>query len=165
MTKNAYISLLLLALAGSAQADIYKCVDENGHTTYTNEKAGTQSRGCTLMSREQPVSTVPAPARKSSSSGNNGSSANASPTTFPKVDDSTQRNRDNDRRKILEQELTNEEKLLDTAKKDLAEQEAVRQGDEKNYQKYLDRIQRYKDSVRLHERNIEAIRKEIGNLK
>lgn len=164
MTKNAYISLLLLALASSAQADIYKCVDENGHTTYTNEKAGTQARGCTLMSREQSVSTVPAPARKSNS-GANGTTATSTPSHFPKVDDSTQKTRDNDRRKILEQELANEEKLLDTAKKDLAEQEAVRQGDEKNYQKYLDRIQRYKDSVRLHERNIEAIRKEIGNLK
>lgn len=163
MIKNTCFSLLLFAFACSAEADIYKCVDENGHTTYTNEKTGTPSKGCTLMSREQPVSTVPAPARKSSSTSS--SPATASPSNFPKVDDSTQKTRDNDRRKILEQELANEEKLLEDAKKELAEQEPVRQGNEKNYQKYLDRIQGYKDSVRLHERNIEAIRKEISNLK
>jgi len=164
MIKKACFSLLLFGFACGAQADIYKCVDENGHTTYTNEKTGSQSKGCTLMSREQPVSTVPAPARKNHS-GASGTTATSTPSHFPKVDDSTQKTRDNDRRKILEQELANEEKLLEDAKKELAEQEPVRQGNEKNYQKYLDRIQGYKDSVRLHERNIEAIRKEITNLK
>lgn len=161
MTKLRYSSLLLLVFAGSVQADIFKCVDDMGHTTYTNDKPGAMTKGCTLMSREQPVSTVSSPpARKSSAS-----SANPTPSTFPKVDDSTQKNRDGDRRKILEQELSNEEKLLDSAKKELVEQEGQRLGDEKNYQKYLDRVQRYKDSVQLHERNIEAIRKEIANLK
>lgn len=161
MTKSSYLTLLLLMCVGSAQADIYKCVDDVGHTTYTNDKPGGVTKGCTLMSREQPVSTVSAPpVRKSSSS-----SANPTPSTFPKVDDSTQKSRDSDRRKILDQELSNEEKLLDTAKKELGEQESQRLGDEKNYQKYMDRVQRYKDSVQLHERNIEAIRKEIANLR
>lgn len=158
MTKLRYLSLLLLALVGNAQADIYKCVDDAGHTTYTNDKPGAVTKGCTLMSREQPVSTVSSPpARKAA--------ATPTPSNFPKVDDSTQKTRDGDRRKILEQELSNEERLLDAARKELVEQENMRQGDEKNYQKYLDRIQRYKDSVQLHERNIEAIRKEIANLK
>lgn len=161
MTKLRYFSLLLVVFAGSAQADIFKCVDDAGHTTYTNDKPGNVAKGCTLMSREQPVSTVaPPPVRKSA-----GASATPTPSSFPKVDDSTQRSRDGDRRKILEQELSNEEKLLDTARKTLAEQESQRLGDEKNYQKYLDRVQQYKDSVQLHERNIEAIRKEIANLK
>ena len=38
-------------------------------------------------------------------------------------------------------------------------------GDEKNYQKYLDRIQGYKDKVALHERNIEALNKELAKLR
>jgi hypothetical protein len=41
----------------------------------------------------------------------------------------------------------------------------VRSGDEKNYQRVLDRLQPYKDKVALHERNVEALRKEIRNLR
>jgi hypothetical protein len=44
------------------------------------------------------------------------------------------------------------------------EQEAVREGGEKNYQRVLDRLKPYQDSVQLHERNIDALQKEIGNL-
>ena len=88
-----------------------------------------------------------------------------SPAGFPKVDGDTQKARDNDRRKILEQELATEQKNLDQAKKELAEQEAVRTGDERNYQRVIERLQPFKDKVALHERNIEALKKEIGNLK
>ena len=143
-------SLLCLFASAGARADIYKCVDEAGHITYTNDKPSPQAKGCTLMSRDQPVTTVPAP---------------ATPATFPRVDDSTQKSRDNDRRKILETELANEEKLLEAARKEQAEQEAVRNGNERNYQVYLDRVQPFKDKTALHERNVEAIRKEIANLK
>ena len=40
----------------------------------------------------------------------------------------------------------------------------MRLGDERNYQKYLDRIQGLKDNVALHERNVDALRKEISKL-
>ena len=130
-----------------ARADVFKCVDEDGHVTYTNAK-------CTTLSRDQRVSTVPGRA-----------ASTPSPASFPKVDGDTQKARDNDRRKILEQELAAEQKSLEQAKKELAEQEAIRTGDERNYQRVLDRLQPYKDRVALHERNIEALKKEIGNLR
>lgn len=41
----------------------------------------------------------------------------------------------------------------------------MRSGDERNYQRVLDRLQPFKDKAALHERNIEAIRKEISNLR
>jgi hypothetical protein len=41
----------------------------------------------------------------------------------------------------------------------------VSTGDEKNYQKVVDRIQPYKDRVAQHERNIQAINKELSNLR
>jgi hypothetical protein len=136
-----------------AKADVYKCVDEDGHVTYTNSKPSPKAK-CTTLSRDQRVSTVPGRA-----------ASTPSPAGFPKVDGDTQKARDNDRRKILEQELAAEQKNLEQAKKDLAEQEAIRTGDERNYQRVLDRLQPYKDKVTLHERNIEALKKEIGNLK
>lgn len=160
MTKYALIPLLLLCASG-VQADIYKCVDDLGHVTYTNDKPAPGAKGCSVMSREQPVSTVPAAGGRKS----NSNASASSPAGFPKVDESTQKGRDNDRRKILEQERAKEMADLDQAKKELAEQEAVRNGDEKNYQKYLDRVQSYKDKVDLHQRNIDAINKELANLK
>ncbi len=136
-----------------AWADVYKCVDDDGHVTYTNTKPSAKAK-CSALSRDQRVSTVPGRA-----------SNTPSPSGFPKVDGNTQKARDNDRRKILEQELATEQKNLDQAKKELAEQEAIRTGDERNYQRVLDRLQPFKDKVALHERNLEALKKEIGNLK
>lgn len=143
-------------LASTAQADIYKCMDDSGHTTYTNGKPEAGQKNCSLMTKDQPVSTA-APQKKAS--------ATPTPASFPKVDGDTQKSRDNDRRKILETELATETKALAAAKKELAEQEATRLGDEKNYQKFIDRVQPYKDKVALHERNIDALNKEIAKLK
>jgi hypothetical protein len=153
-----FACILGLSCALPAKADVYKCVDPaSGRVTYTNSKYG--ERGCTVLSRETtPVTTVPSATRKASPGA-------ASPSSFPKVDAGTQRSRDGDRRQILETELATERQLLETSKKELAEQEAQRSGNEKNYAKVLERVQPFKDKVELHERNIEAIRKEIGNLK
>lgn len=84
---------------------------------------------------------------------------------FPKVDGQTQKKRDDERRHILEKELADEQQQLEAARQKLAEQEAIRTGDERNYQRYLDRVQPFRDAVANHERNIEAIRREISNLK
>lgn len=150
---NKFLMVVAAFFALPAWADVYKCVDDDGHVTYTNTKPSSKAK-CSALSRDQRVSTVP------------GRAANTpSPTGFPKVDGNTQKARDNDRRKILEQELETEQKNLDQAKKELAEQEAVRTGDERNYQRVIDRLQPFKDKVALHERNLEALKKEIGNLK
>ena len=66
---------------------------------------------------------------------------------------------------MLEKELLAEETALAEARKALAEQEAIRLGNERNYQKVLDRLQPYKDKVELHQRNVDALKKEIGSLK
>ncbi len=84
---------------------------------------------------------------------------------FPKVDGETQKKRDDERQRILEKELADEQQQLEAARQKLAEQEAIRTGDERNYQRYLDRIKPFRDAVANHERNIEAIRREISNLK
>ncbi|MBS1208706.1 MAG: hypothetical protein H6R19_1104 [Proteobacteria bacterium] len=158
MKRNLRLACLLTCLlAPTAQADIYKCVDDSGHITYTNDKPAAGQRSCSLMTKDQPVNSAAPLAPKKATA--------PSPAGFPKVDSDTQKNRDTDRRKILETELETETKALAAARKELAEQEATRLGDEKNYQKYLDRIQGYKDKVTLHERNVEALNKEIAKLK
>ncbi|WP_341676549.1 DUF4124 domain-containing protein [Niveibacterium sp. SC-1] len=157
MTPRSLLLPVLLLTTGNAYADIFKCTDPaSGRVTYTNSKVG--EKGCELLSKDQAVSTVP--------NRNGGSSAkSATPTDFPRVDSNTQRSRDNDRRRILETELDNERQLLADAKKELADQEAVRNGGEKNYARVQERLKPFQDKVGLHERNIAAIEKEIGNLR
>lgn len=151
----AAVAALLSSLP--AHADIFKCVDPvSGKVTYTNTKIG--EKGCTLLSRDQNVSSVPGPSAKKPA-------ASASPAEFPKVDASTQRSRDGDRRKILETELATEERALESAKKELAEQEGARSGAEKNFAKVQERLKPFQDQVELHERNVEAIRAEIAKLR
>ena len=90
-----------------------------------------------------------------------GAAANPSPAGFPKVQEDTQKARDGDRRHILEQELAGEQRSLEQARKELAEQEALRTANDGRQ----DRILPYKDRVGQHERNIQAIQKELSNLK
>lgn len=148
--QKFFLGMAAAVAATASHADVYKCVDADGHVTYTNTKSS--AKGCKVLSQDQRVSTVPG-------------RATPSPAGFPKVDGDTQKARDSDRRKILEQELGTEQQYLDQARKELAEQEAVRSGDERNYQRVLDRLQPYKDKMALHERNIEALKKEIANLR
>lgn len=159
------ISLLLAALLCSplVRADIFKCVDEAGHVTYTNNKPS--GKGCNTLARDQAVSSVPGGGRPAAATSTPSSGASTGSAGFPRVDSGTQKARDTDRRRILEEELAAEQRSLEGAQKQFSEQEAVRYGDERNYQKVLDRLQPFKDKVQLHERNIEALKREIGNLR
>lgn len=80
--------------------------------------------------------------------------------------------RDNDRRKILEEELANEQKSLEQARKELADAESDPEtfrrkggGTGRNVAAYEEKVKPLQDKVSLHERNIEALKKEIGNLR
>ncbi len=148
---------LTFALALPAWADTFKCMDANGRATYTNMKEQTKGKNCTVVSRE--ISVVPAaPAARANKEA-------SSPAGFPKVDPSTQRNRDEARRRILEEELSGEESALAQAKAELARQESIRTGDERNYQRVIDRLQKYKDEVERHEKNVAALKRELNNAK
>jgi hypothetical protein len=149
--------LLSWALILPAAADTFKCIDANGRATYTNMKEETRGKNCTVVMRE--ISVVPAmPAPRAAT-------PPASPSGFPKVDPATQKTRDDGRRRILEDELNGEEKALAKSKTELAEQEGIRTGGERNYQRVLERLQPYKDEVERHQKNIEALKKELANMK
>ena len=135
---------------------MYKCVDADGRVTYTNDPS--LARGCKLLDSGQAVSTVPAPVRRPAAS-------STTPSSFPRVSAGDQRVRDDGRRQVLESELRTEEEALAQAERNLLEQESVRLGNERNYQKVLDRLQPFKDKLELHKRNIEALRREISGLK
>lgn len=143
--------LFALCISPLAHAQVYKCVDADGKTTYTNDR--NLARGCKALDADQNVSSIPAPRPA------------ATPSSFPKVSPDAQRERDDSRRQVLEKELATEEAALAEARKGLSEQEAIRLGNEANYQKVLDRLQPFKDKVDLHQRNVDALRKEISGLR
>lgn len=153
--------LVILGLCGTARADIFKCTDDAGHVTFANSQGKGCKRIITDPANSSPATGTRPPARVST----------PSPSDFPKVGGEAQRARDGDRRTILEQELAAEQKSLESARKDLAEQEATILPTERNMgggingAKVAERVQSYKDRVQLHERNIEALRKEIANLR
>ena len=153
---------LLGLVAHPVQADVmYQCVDESWHKSFSNIKSSVKGGKCTAMDLGEPAA---APASKAAAA------KAPTPASFPKVDDNAQKARDNDRRRILGDELAAEQKNLDDAKKALAEQEVTVlpneriQGGAIAGGKVQERVQPFKDKVALHERNIEAIQKEIARL-
>lgn len=153
-------TLCIYAGASMAQSATYRCVDANGRSTYTNIKEETVGKKCTVVSRE--VSVVPAE-RIAPQLGPAGPAGKA--LAAPAPSPSTVASRANDRRRILEEELDGEQKRLSEARQKLAEQQAVRSGDEKNYQKVLDRLKPYTETVAQHEKNVEQLRRELGSIR
>ena len=158
--RNLIVTLFLAALAPATLADIYECVEANGNKRFTNIKA--EAKGCKVLHVSTPNTVPGTPAGKPAPQAK---PVVATPSSFPRVDADMQRQRDNDRRRILEQELSNEEKLLGQARKELQEQEAVRLGSERNYQRVLDRLEPYKKKVKLHEDNVASLRRELAGAK
>ncbi|WP_051279618.1 DUF4124 domain-containing protein [Chitinilyticum aquatile] len=174
MLNRASILLSATALLSSAVAlaDIYKYVDENGNVTYTNSPV----KGAQRVYIEQPNvissgsgssggkrSTGTGTSRSSNDSGQKVSAP--SPANFPKVDSATQRSRDSNRKRILQDELANEQTMLNDSKKALSEAETTKTAEEKaNPSKYLERIGRLRENVVMHEKNIAALQKELSRV-
>ncbi|HLX79322.1 MAG TPA: hypothetical protein VKS43_01930 [Burkholderiales bacterium] len=149
------LCLLLGLMAGAARAQtetIWNCKDSTGRTHVTNLKEDTVGKDCRIV-QQQRVTVLPAskPVAKS-------------PAGFPKESASDRVSSKAKQRDTLEQELTQEESMLADARQKLAEQEAVRNGDEKNYSRVLERLKPYKDTVEVHEKNVDALKRELSNL-
>ena len=158
IASRALIFVALTAGAGAACAqgqgvtEIWKCQESNGRYTYTNEKRDTAGKKCELVSREVNVVAPQKPA------------AAARPAGTPRESSEARATARNRQREILEGELKKEEEMLAKGREELAAQEAVRYGDERNYAKVIERLQPFKDNVELHEKNVEALKRELNNL-
>lgn len=143
--KTFLLAFLLLPLAATANT-LYKCIDDSGLVLFTNQK--TKNKNCVVLSQQAPAPTT---------GGGTKAKASATPTPgdFPRVSGNEQKARDSDRRAILEKELANELQNADKAKKALFD--AGNQPAEK--------LQPLRDTVALHERNVESLKKELGNLR
>ncbi|PKO86468.1 MAG: DUF4124 domain-containing protein [Betaproteobacteria bacterium HGW-Betaproteobacteria-12] len=152
MTRIAMALLIGAASLPAAAQTIYKCVDDSGGTLISTTRVNKDCKAVVSA----PETSMPAPKARPAA-------ANPTPATFPRVQENTQKARDNDRRHILEQELAGEQRSLDQAKRELAEQESLRVPT--GAPAGVDRLAPYRDRVAQHERNIVAIQKELSGLR
>jgi hypothetical protein len=158
-----FFSAALMALAcnaAQAQSAIYKCIDAQGRVEFTD----ISKAGCKAL--DLPGS-IPAPARRAGAAPRQSSAAVpvTSPANFPRVDTAVQKARDDDRRGILNDELRAEEKKLADLKAAFNGGEPERQGNEKNYAKYQERVAGMQTDISRTESNIVALRREIANIR
>lgn len=148
-----------LALPAHAQQmeTLWNCRDKDGRTILTNQQSDTAGKECRVV-HQQRVTVVPGVAAPKSSA------KSPSPAGFPKESPADRASSKAKQRDTLEKELVQEQGMLADARKKLSEQEAIRTGDEKNYARVLERLKPFRDSVEVHEKNVEALKREIGNL-
>jgi hypothetical protein len=201
---------LLASTSALAQSAIYKHVDENGRITYTNKPM----KGAVQMELE-PLTTIPstpngvlkpqavaakAPLAEKAEpievNGKESLAASARPavavvtpvssrTTIASIEPGVQRKRDDDRRKILENELSQEEQSLNALRASIIQEQqnptlvaAVRAAQQAEspspaqmvemrnaLDKASGRIRGLQATAAEHEKNIEALKKELGALK
>jgi len=146
---------LPLAPAHAQVTEIYKCVDSGGRPLYTSDKKDTVGKKCDLVSRE--INVVPAvkPVPRVAARSSEG---------FPKESPSTRAAAKERQRDILEKELAEEQQKLAEARQELAEAENLRTSDARtdSYSKVQERLQKSRDNVDLHQKNIEALRRELA---
>ncbi|OGS88270.1 MAG: hypothetical protein A2061_01550 [Gallionellales bacterium GWA2_59_43] len=161
--KLRYLLAVLCAWPLLVQAEIYKSVDADGHVTYSSSPLKGGKR-IILESTSSSSSSSSAPSSRQRAEG--------SPRDFPRVDGATQRGRDDTRRRILEEELAAEERLLVEAKQNLktgeANPEVFKGKDGKTYRhvaKFDEKIKTLGDQVELHQNNVAALKTELSKLK
>jgi len=140
--------------AHAQRTEIFKCRDGAGRWTYTDDARRAEKEKCELVTTHINVAPPAPPIRQQA----------RTPSSFPRESPSDRANAKGRQRDILEKELATEEQDLAKAKQALVEQESVRSGDERNYAKVLERLQPLKDRVETHEKNVEALKRELANL-
>jgi hypothetical protein len=130
-----------------AGSNTYKCYTASGNQSYFNVDSA-EPRGEPQSRRVPPTANT---------------STAPSPSSFPRVDTATQRSREDMRRKVLDDELATEERLLGEARTAYGNGSPAPLPEEQNdTAKYQQRIARLRQAVQLHERNVDALRKELG---
>ena len=156
---------LLAAAQAHAQAPasnvVYRCPG-NVYTDAISAKEA-KDRDCRTL-EGAPVTVIqgsrprPAPAAAPPASGSASRPADA------RIDPNDQRGRDRERRPILEDELRRSENQLADLHREYNKGEPERRGDERNYQKYLDRVAELKAALARKESEIAALKREIAKL-
>jgi hypothetical protein len=141
--------LMHAQIASAAGGEVFRCVNADGNTEYRNVG---DTKGCKKIETGA-VNTVPFPRAATKGPETKGAA---------RVDAGAQRSRDNDRKRILEEELTAEEKRLADLRQEFNNGEPERRGDERNFQRYTERVERLKADISRSEANVESLKRELA---
>ncbi|WP_419186780.1 hypothetical protein [Caldimonas caldifontis] len=161
-TLSSLAMLACLLASGSTWAQtVYRCPGNHFTNSLTPKEA--EAKGCRVVEGGN-VTIVetrrPTPAARPAGT----QAAPASAPAGSRVDPNEQRARDSDARRILEAELRREEEALAALRKEYNNGEPERRGDERNYQKYLDRVANLQAEIARKEADITSIRRELARL-
>jgi hypothetical protein len=159
---HSSLALVLFSLAGGVFAQVYKCETESGAVLYQNMpgkacKAMDLPNANVIPAPRLPVSTSAPSARASSPA----QTASVSPVSFPKVDGATQKARDNDRKRIIEDEWKKEKTRLGDLEKDFNGGQPERRADERNFTKYEERVGKMREEIQRTRANIDSLEREM----
>lgn len=164
MTKRRWLIAAFAATqaaAGLAQERVvYKCPGN----LYTDNLSAKEAiaQGCKTL-EGAPITVIQGPVRRGPATGTP-ADPGVQRGADTRVDPNDQRSRDADKRRILEGELRREEERLAGLQREYNGGQPERRGDEKNYQKYLDRTAELKASVERSESDVAALRRELAKL-
>lgn len=163
----AWAALAACAVSAHAQqpasSGVYRCPGPPVLYTDALSPQEAKDKGCRtiegapitiIQGRPKPASVAPA-------------AASASSTARPgeaRVDPAAQRARDTDARRILGEELRKEEERLAELQKEYNNGEPERRADERNFQRYLDRVAEMKAGITRKEADIAALKRELAKL-
>ncbi len=156
--------LLTVGVAGSALAQtnpVYRCPGNLYTDQYTAKEA--QDKGCRTIDGA-PITVIASRPRAGPSAQSATAPSGGGGAGNARVDPAEQRSRDSDARRILEAELRKEEERLATLQKEFNGGEPERRGDERNFQKYVERVADMRAAIARKESDIAAIKREMAKL-
>jgi hypothetical protein len=144
-----------LAQTPAGAAQVYRCPGPPVLYTDAISAQEARDRGCRTI-EGAPITVIQAPRPRAPVASASGPDV--------KVDGGAQRQRDSEARRILQDELKREEERLAALRKDYNNGQPERSGDERNYQRYLDRVAEMKAAITRKEADIAALKREIAKL-
>lgn len=150
------LAAVLLLGAGGVQAQekpVYRCPG-NLYTDALSAKEA-QDKGCKTLDGA-PITVIQSVAPRTAAG------ARTAPAGSEKVATEDQKVRDADARRILEAELKKEEDALASLQKEFNNGQPERRGDERNYQKYQERVDEMKAAITRKEADVAALRREVA---
>lgn len=142
--KNSLLLVVLIFFSVQLQAEVYKQIDANGNITYTNVPSGNGKK------LDLPAIVV-VPSTKSE-----------------EIDDRIIKRRESvkidDLREELYRKISDEENRLNEVKNEYKNGEPDRLGSERNYQRYLNRVERLREEINVRERNLNLLREEARKI-
>ncbi len=164
LRRMALFALCLVATGGAtaeeAAQPVYRCPGPPVLYTDALSAAEARDKGCRTIEGAA-ITVVQTPPRVRA---NGGAAASTARPGEARVDPSAQRARDSDARRILTDELKSEEERLAAMQKEFNGGEPERRGDERNFQKYTDRVAEMKAAISRKEADIAALRRELAKL-